>query len=55
MFKYIKFNEIQTEYTKLTFVQRNEAVKVITFDKPIVALESDNESAIDELIAFQDV
>lgn len=55
MFKYIKFNEIQTEYTKLTFVQRNEDVRVITFDKPIVALESDNESAIDELIAFQDV
>lgn len=54
MFKYIRYEESQNKYTKLTFVQKNDDVKVITFDKPIVALQADDESLIDELIAFQD-
>jgi hypothetical protein len=54
MFKYIRYEESQDEFTKLTFVQKNEDVKVITFDKPIAALEADDESVIDELISYQD-
>ena len=31
MFKYIKYTEVETEFTKLTFVRKNEDVKVIFF------------------------
>lgn len=54
MFKYVRFVEVKTEFTKLTFVRKNEDVKVIFFDKPFVALECENEELIDELIAYQD-
>jgi hypothetical protein len=53
MFKYIKFNEVQAEFTKLSFVQKNEEVKAIRFDKPIAALIADSEEQINELIAYQ--
>ena len=54
MFKYIKYTEVETEFTKLTFVRKNEDVRVVFFDKPFVALECENEELIDELIAYQD-
>ena len=54
MIKYIKYTESQDKFSKLTFVRKNEDVKVIFFDKPFVALECENEELIDELIAYQD-
>lgn len=54
MFKYVRFVESENEFTKLTFLQKNDDVKIIGFDKPIVALECEDEAKIDELIAFQD-
>lgn len=54
MFKYIRFNEVQDEYSKVTFLQKNEEVKVNFFDKPIVSIEADDEDLIDELILSQD-
>lgn len=54
MFKYIKYTEVETEFTKLTFVRKNEDVRVAFFDKPFVALECENEELINELIAYQD-
>ena len=54
MLKYVRFIEVELEFTKLTFVRKNEDVKVIFFDKPFVALECENEELIDELIAYQD-
>lgn len=54
MFKYIKYTESQGKFSKLTFVRKNEDVKVVFFDKPFVALECENEELIDELIAYQD-
>ena len=54
MFKYVRFIEVETEFTKLTFVRKNEEVRVVFFDKPFVALECEKEELIDELIAYQD-
>ena len=54
MFKYVRFIEVELEFTKLTFVRKNEDVKVVFFDKPFVALECEDEELIDELIAYQD-
>ena len=54
MIKYIKYTESQDKFSKLTFVRKNEDVKVVFFDKPFVALECENEELIDELIAYQD-
>lgn len=54
MFKYVRFKEVQDEYSKVTFIQKNEDVKVNFFDKPVVSIESENEDLIDELIANQD-
>ena len=54
MIKYIKYTESQGKFSKLTFVRKNEDVKVVFFDKPFVALECEDEELIDELIAYQD-
>ena len=54
MLKYVRFIEVELEFTKLTFVRKNEDVKVVFFDKPFVALECEDEELIDELIAYQD-
>ena len=54
MFKYVRFIEAEDAYTKLSFVQKDEEVKVIRFDKPIAVLISENEAKIDELISSQD-
>ena len=54
MIKYIKYTESQGKFSKLTFVRKNEDVKVVFFDKPFVALECEDEVLIDELIAYQD-
>ncbi len=54
MFKYVRFIEVETEFTKLSFVQKNEEVKVIRFDKPFAALSAETENLIDDLIIFQD-
>ena len=54
MIKYIKYTESQGKFSKLTFVRKNEDVKVVFFDQPFVALECENEELIDELIAYQD-
>ena len=53
MFKYVKFNPVETEFTTLTFKQKNDDVKVNFFNLPIVSLESDDEALIDELIEEQ--
>ena len=53
MFKYVKFNPVETEFTTLTFKQKNDDVKVNFFNLPIVSLESDDEALIDELIKEQ--
>ena len=34
MLKYVRFIEVELEFTKLTFVRKNEDVKVVFFDKP---------------------
>jgi hypothetical protein len=54
MFKHVRFIEVEDEYTKLSFVQKDEEVKVIRFDKPIAVLISQDETKIDELISLQD-
>lgn len=54
MFKYVRFEEVQTEFTKLSFNQKNEDVKVFRFDKPIAALQADDENLINDLISYQD-
>ena len=53
MIKYIKYTESQGKFSKLTFVRKNEDVKVVLFDKPFVALECENEELIDELMACE--
>lgn len=53
MFKYVKFEKVETEYTVLEFRGGSEDVKVNSFDVNVVSIESDDESAIDALIAEQ--
>ena len=55
MLKYVRFIEVELEFTKLTFVRKNEDVKVIFFDKPFVALECEDEELIDELIKCEEI
>ena len=53
MFKYIKFEEIETELTVLGFNSENEDVKVNHFDVNVVSLDGE-ESDIDSLVNTQD-
>lgn len=53
MFKYLMFTVVANEFTKLGFVGSVEGVEVHRFDKNVVALKSDEEAKIDELIAMQ--
>ncbi|MFK5937734.1 MAG: hypothetical protein QM497_04965 [Sulfurimonas sp.] len=53
MFKYIKFNRVEIEFTVLEFRGRDEVVKVNYFDKDVVSISSENEADIDVLIAKQ--
>lgn len=55
MFKYVKFNEAQNEFTKLRFVGSVEGVEVHSFSVNVVSLESESEESIDTLIAMQPV
>lgn len=54
MFKYVRFTPFENKYTKVTFTSKDEDVKVHEFDINVVALESEDESLIDEIIAYQD-
>jgi hypothetical protein len=53
MFKYIKFEKIDTEFTVLGFSSKNEDVKVNHFDVNVVSLDGE-ESDIDTLVNTQD-
>jgi len=53
MFKYIKFEEVETEFTVLGFNSENEDVKVNHFDVNVVSLDGE-ESDIDSLVNTQD-
>ena len=59
MFRYIKFEKVETEYTTLEFRGDAEGVKVNHFSDnetekvSVVSIESDDESAIDALVASQ--
>lgn len=53
MFKYVRFTPVESQYTTLTFKQKNDDVKVNFFSLPIVSLEAINETLIDELISSQ--
>ena len=53
MFKYIKFNKVETADTVLEFRGESETVKVNHFDVNVVSIESESEEAIDTLIAAQ--
>ena len=55
MFKYIKFEKVETEYTTLEFRGDADGVEVNHFSVDAVSIESDNEDAIDALIASQAV
>lgn len=53
MFKYVKFEKVEAEFTVLGFRGNNEDVKVNHFDVNVVSLEGDD-SDIDALINSQD-
>ena len=53
MFKYVRFTPVESQFTTLTFKQKNNDVKVNFFSLPVVSLEADNEALIDELISSQ--
>ena len=53
MFKYIKFEEVETEFTVSGFNSGNEDVKVNHFDVNVVSLDGE-ESDIDSLVNTQD-
>jgi hypothetical protein len=54
MFKYVKFEKVETEYTVLSFRGGIEDGKVNHFDIDVVSLEAKSESDIDALVASQD-
>lgn len=54
MFKYIKFEKVETEFTVLEFRAQSEDVKVNSFDVNVVSLEAENAADIDALVAMQD-
>ena len=53
MFKYVKFTKVETVDTVLEFRGGSEEVKVNHFDVDVVSISSEDESAIDALIASQ--
>jgi len=53
MFKYVKFTKVETVDTVLEFRGGDEDVTVNHFDVDVVSISSENESAIDALIASQ--
>ena len=53
MFKYVKFTKVETVDTVLEFRGESEDVKVNHFDVDVVSISSEDESAIDALIASQ--
>jgi len=53
MFKYVEFIKVETDNTVLEFRGSVEGVEVFRFDKDVVSLKSDDEAAIDKLIAKQ--
>ena len=55
MFKYVKFEKVETEHTVLEFRGMSEDVKVNHFDADVVSVEADNEADIDALIASQSI
>ena len=57
MFKYVKYNKVQTEYTVLNFKGGTENLIVTEFsgiDENIVSISCDDEDVIDTLIDSQD-
>jgi hypothetical protein len=55
MFKYVKFERVETEFTTLEFRGGNEDVIVHNFDVDVVSIESESEVHIDALIEQQAV
>lgn len=53
MFKYVKFEKVETELTVLEFKSTTDEVKVNRFDVDVVSLEADDTDAIDALISAQ--
>lgn len=53
MFKYVKYEKVETEFTVLEFRGGTESVEVNHFDGEIVSLKADSEADIDTLIASQ--
>jgi len=53
MFKYVKFEKIETIDTVIEFRGGDDIVKVNYFNVDVVSISSEDESAIDALIALQ--
>lgn len=53
MFKYVKFEKVETELTVLEFRGSVEGVEVNHFDGNVVSMSSDVEAKMDELVAMQ--
>lgn len=53
MFKYIKFTRVEDEFTTHIFKGGDEDLNVNRFDVDVVSIESEDENAIDTLIASQ--
>jgi len=56
MFKYVKFNKVETEYTVLQFNGNpvDEDIQVFQFDVSVVSIKCEDVAKIDALIASQD-
>jgi hypothetical protein len=56
MFKYVKFNKVETEYTVLQFNGNpvDDDIQVFQFDVPVVSVKCEDTAKIDALIASQD-
>jgi hypothetical protein len=57
MFKYLKFEKVQAEYTVLTFngsSDEEKGIEVFMFDTNTVAIKCEDEAQIDAIIARQE-
>jgi len=54
MFKYVKFEKVETEFTVLEFRGADDSVKVNHFDVDVVSLESESDTDIVALMNAQD-
>lgn len=54
MFKYVRFEKVETEFTVLEFRGGDNVVVVNYFDVPVVSIKSLDAALIDALVAAQD-